>query len=330
MNLTRVNTVALSTFLFLSSFACQDDDGIDRGDRVEVPAQLTVNAENFVPEDVFVYKSTVYVSGFGNGTIQKFDVTKKDPVAEEIIQADATHPSRWGIAVDEGRQTLLNIANVAYGFDGNVSGSAKVVAYNLSDYREVASWTLPEATVGNSIVVANGYYYISDIGPNTRIIRLDPATGETIIKTDPALPSNGFGFGNLIVANDGLYGAVNNKMWYIALSGDGSFGEVSEVIGVDNVFSDGMTYAGNNTFYYAENDALNPENVGKVYKVTLTSTTEGTAALESNVTNNGSLNNPSGVFYASFNAKNYLFVNESQLFNQDASAPFKINVFEIN
>ena len=316
-----------SLIIVCSLVSCEGDDGNHGGDLI--PSQLVINKENFTPEDIFVYFNKVYVSGLGDGTIQEFDLLDKEPTATEIVTTDPERPSRWGLAVDKKRKELLNIANVAYAFDGNVSAPAKVYSYSLYNNRETSSWTLPEGTVGNSIVVSNGFYYISDIGPNTRIIRLDPETGETVIKTDELLPSNGFGFGNLIVANGGLYGAVNNAMWFIALNDDGSFGEVSQVTGLENVFSDGMTYAGNSTFFYAENDALNPEDVGKVFRVSLDSTTSGSAVLEDDVENNGNLDNPSGLFFKEILNKDYLFVNESQLFNQDAAAPFVINIFEI-
>lgn len=325
LNLTIMGLFIIGS---LSSCKATNDDSETPQPSAKVPSQLTVDKASFVPEDVLVYKNNVYVSGFGDGTIQKFDLTQNNPTAQEIVTADATNPSRWGLAIDESKQTLVNIANANYAFNGSVSAPAKVFAYKLSDHSQVSSWTLPAETVGNSIVVANGFYYISDIGPHTRIIRLNPNTGEITIKTDVLLPSNGFGFGNLIYANNGLYGAVNNKMWYIAINSNGSFGAVNEVTGLSNVFSDGMTWANNNTFYYAENDALDPSNVGKVWKVSLASTTTATSSLATDVTNNGSLNNPSGVFYTTLNGSNYLFVNESQLFNQTMTKPFKINIFK--
>lgn len=324
---------SLVTGLFLISslsYCNKTNDHLFSPPKVTVPNQLSIDKLNFVPEDVLVYKNKVYVSGFGDGTIQKFDLTKSTPTAEEIISTNANNPSRWGLAVDERKQTLLNIANVNYAFDGSVPAPAKVFAYKLSDNSQVSSWTLPDGTVGNSIVAVNGYYYISDIGPNTRIIRLNPNTGEMVIKTDILWPSLGFGFGNLIYANNGLYGGVNSKMWFIPIDVKGNFGTVSEVNGLSNVFSDGMAWAGDNTFYYAENDALNPLNVGKVWTVSLTSNITATAALTSKVTNNGSLNNPSGVFFTKINKQKYLFVNESQLLNQKTTPPFKINIFQVD
>ena len=323
----NLSLIGLVTISLMSS--CKKDEDENPAPSVVVPSQLNINKSSFTPEDVLVYNNNVYVSGFGDGTIQKFHLTQNPATAQEIITADADNPSRWGLAIDESKQTLLNIANVNYAFNGTVSGPAKVFAYKLSDHSKVSTWTLPSGTVGNSIVVANGYYYVSDIGPNTRIIRINPNTGEIIIKTDVLWPSNGFGFGNLIHANNGLYGAVNNKMWYVSLSSTGDLGTVSEVTGISNIFSDGMTWAGNNTFYYAENDALDAANVGKVWKVNLTSNTTATKTLSADVTNNGSLNNPSGVFYYSANDQKYLLVNESQLFNQTQTTPFKVNIFQL-
>ena len=146
--------------------------------------------------------------------------------------------------------------------------------------------------------------------------------------TTDAQWSNGFGFGGMIYANNGIYGVHGGKMWYIPVASNGDLGTVSEVTGISNVFADGMTWAGNNTIYYCENDAQNPANAGKVWKVTLSSNTAGTATLAS-IPNNGSLNNPSGIFYKEINSKKYLFVNESQIFNTPTT-PFKVNIHEIN
>jgi hypothetical protein len=326
----NLSLIALLSLSVLSSCKKEDDETTtDPAVTVTVPTQLSVNKTAFIPEDVLVYQNKVYVSGLGNGTIQQFDLTQASASAVEVVATDTDRPSRWGLAVDESKQTLLNIANVNYAFNGSVSGPAKVFAYKLSDHSIVTSWTLPANTVGNAIVVANGFYYISDIGPNTRIIRLNPNTGEIVIKTDALLPSNGFGFGNIIYANNGLYGSVNGKMYHIVLEANGNFGAVSEVTGLSNVQTDGMTWAGNNTFYYAYNDALDPSNAGKVWKVSLTSNTIATQTLATEVANNGSLNNPSGVFYTMLNNKKYLFVNESQLLSTTMAAPFKTYIVEI-
>jgi hypothetical protein len=309
-------------------FGCKDDNNNPKP-VVNVPSVLTINKAGFIPEDVLVYKNNVYVSGLGDGSIHKFDLTKTIQASEEILSAEEDLPSRWGMAVDESRQTLLNITNISYAFNGEVSRPAKVNAYKLGDHSKVASWTLPEGTVGNGILVANGFYYISDIGPHTRIIRLNPQTGEILIKTDALWPSSGFGFGNIIYMNGGLYGAVNQKMWFVPLDSRGDFGQVSEVTGLTNTFSDGMSKASNNVFYYAENDALDPENKGKIWKVSLTSPNAATASLATGINNNGSLNNPSGVFITTINEKNYLFVNESQLLNPDLVLPFKIMIYPL-
>ncbi len=323
MKKTKISLLVFSLFIGLPLASCDADDSVT----VTVPSQLTVSNPQFFPEDVLVYDNKAYVSGFGDGTIQKFDLTESTATAQQIVSAEnTTYTSSWGLNVDESRGTLLNLANAPYAFNGTVSAPCKVNAYKLSDNTKLSSWILPEKTVGNSIVVANGNYYIGDIGPATRIIKLDPKTGTTSIKTDTQW-SNGFGFGGMIYANNGIYAVHNGKMWYIPVASNGDLGTVQEVAGLSNVFADGMTWAGNNTIYYAQNDAQNPANAGIVWKVTLTSATSGTAT-KADIPNNGSLNNPSGVYYKEINGKKYLFVNESQIFNTP-TLPFKVNINQL-
>ena len=126
-----------------------------------------------------------------------------------------------------------------------------------------------------------------------------------------------------------LYAVHGGKLWNITLAGNGDLGTVTEVTGVSNVFADGMTWAGGNTLYYAENDAQNPANAGIVYKVTLNSNNISGTATQASIPSNGSLNNPSGINFQRINNKNYLFVNESQIFNTPIT-PFKVNIHEIN
>ena len=323
----------LKNFLFVTLVgllvsSCDKDDDNNPVVTVTVPSQLSVSNAQFFPEDVVVHDNKDYVSGFGDGSIQKFDLTQSTATAQQIATAEnSTYSASWGLNVDASKSTLLNIANAPYFFNGSVAAPAKVNAYKLSDNSKVSSWTLPTGTVGNSIVVANGFYYIGDIGPTTRIIKLNPNDGSTTIKTD-AQWSNGFGFGGMIYANNGIYGVHGGKMWYIPVASNGDLGTVSEVTGISNVFADGMTWAGNNTIYYCQNDAQDPANVGIVWKVTLTSNTAATAT-QASIPNNGSLNNPSGIFYKEINNKKYLFVNESQIFNTPTT-PFKVNIHEIN
>lgn len=320
--------LSVLAFTFIGLFSsCNKDDDNTPTVTVTVPSQLSISNAQFFPEDIAVYDNKVYVSGYGDGSIQKFDITQTSATAQQIASAEGNYTASWGLRVDESKGTLLNLANAPYYFNGTVSAPCKVNAYKLSDNSKINSWTLPSNTVGNSIIVANGYYYIGDIGPNPRIIRLDPNTGTTTIKTDPLWAATGFGFGGIVYGNNGIYGSLNGKLWYVPIDANGNFGTVSKVAGVSNVYADGMTWAGNNTIYYCENDAQNPANVGKVWKVSLSSNTAGTVTLAS-IPNNGSLNNPSGIFYKEINNKKYLFVNESQIFNTP-TLPFKVNIFEV-
>jgi hypothetical protein len=299
-----------------------------------IPSVLNINSNGFFPEDVHFYNGSAYVTGFGNGSLQKFDFTTANPTAQQIAAAtDATNSSRWGIAIDPTRNTILTLSNAQYFFNGNVAAPAKVEARDLTTNQLVNTWTLPAGTVGNSIVVAAGNYYIGDIGPTTRIIKLNPADGSTTIKTD-AQWNNGFGFGGMVfrttsLSTYALYAVHGGKLWNITLAANGDLGTVTEVTGISNVFADGMTWAGGNTLYYAENDAQNPANAGIVYKVTLNSNNISGTATQASIPSNGSLNNPSGVNFQRINNKNYLFVNESQIFNTPTT-PFKVNIHEIN
>ena len=301
--------------------SCNDDDD-SKPEVTVVPDQLTVSNSNFFPEDIYVYDNQVYISGLGDGSLQKYDLTQTPASIKQVAAAlDATYTSRWGIEVDAANKTIVSIVNAPYFFNGKVTAPAKIVSNKLSDYSQVASWTLPEGTVGNSIEIVNGYYYIGDFGPNPRIIKLDPKTGKTTIKTD-AQWTGLFGFGGIVAANNGLYAVQGGKMWYLPIDTKGDLGIPVAVSGLSNVFADGMTWADNNILYYATNDANNPANVGTVWKVTFTDKTTATIAKAS------SLNNPSGVFYTTINQKNYLLVNESQL-QTTPTLPFKVIVNEI-
>ena len=55
------------------------------------PSVLNINSNGFFPEDVQFYNGSAYVTGFGNGSLQKFDFSSANPTAQQIAAAtDAT------------------------------------------------------------------------------------------------------------------------------------------------------------------------------------------------------------------------------------------------
>lgn len=100
------------------------------------------------------------------------------------------------------------------------------------------------------------------------------------------------------------------------------------ISGISSIDADGITWAGNNTFYYAENDATDPSgNFGKVYKVELSDPTTATGSILRD-----GLNDSSGVWFFSNNDKDYLIILESQIgvfFGNNRDLPFNIEIIEL-
>lgn len=313
---------------FFSSCEKDDDNTIDE---LSIPSNLSIEDNDFFSEDVVFANNTVYVSGFGDGTIKSFDLTQETPTAQEFAAADSDYFSSWGLATDGN--VLLNILNNPNFQDITMNGPSKLVEYSLSTGAKTNEWDLPTNTIGNSVQIVNGKYYVCDWNPTARIIQIDPSTGTVnpswYTNTTDWDPATG-GLGGVIYNNDGgFYIAQGGKFWYLPITNDtpGTLEEVS-ISGISSIDADGITWAGNNTFYYAENDATDPSgNFGKVYKVELSDTTTATGSILKD-----GLNDSSGVWFFSIDDQDYLLILESQIgvfFGNDLELPFNIEIIEL-
>ena len=136
------------------------------------------------PEDVTAHDGFLYTSNYFSGAITRTELATGE---SSIFVAAATdvYSSAWGLRVDAANNRLLSIANQFYDFNPDNAQAGKVNAYDLSSGNLVGSWDLPTACVGNSIDVDNdGNYYVGDIGPDTRIIKIDPTTNEVTTWAD--------------------------------------------------------------------------------------------------------------------------------------------------
>ena len=269
------------------------------------------------PEDVTAHDGFLYTSNYFSGAITRTELATGE---SSIFVAAATdvYSSAWGLRVDAANNRLLSIANQFYDFNPDNAQAGKVNAYDLSSGNLVGSWDLPTACVGNSIDVDNdGNYYVGDIGPDTRIIKIDPTTNEvTTWADDSQWTDGGFGTGGMVFnKEDAFYVAHAGALWYVPLNEDGSAGTAVTVSltgtmaidGSATVNADGMVWAGANTIFYAENDVFVPGHNGIIHRVELSDATNGT---NSNFIQG--INDCSGVFFDSFEEQDYLYVNESQ------------------
>ena len=196
--------------------------------------------------------------------------------------------------------------------------------------------------MGNSIDIDNsGNYYIGDIGPDTRIIKIDPNTNEvTTWADDSQWTDGGFGTGGMVWnESDGFYVAHAGALWYVPQNMDGTAGAAEAVSltgttaidGSNAVNADGMTWAGNNTLFYAENDAFVPGWAGIVHRIELEDATTG---VNSNYIEG--INDCSGVYFGNFEGQDYLYVGESQFgvaFGVNfvpPSNPFCVKTYAVN
>ena len=293
------------------------------------------------PEDVVVYDGFLYTSNFFNGA-----VTQKNLETGELVEfvppATDIYSSAWGLGIDETNNQLLVIKNQPYDFNPANANAGRVVAYDIETRSMIGSWDLPAACVGNSIDVDNnGDYFIGDIGPDTRIIRIDPTTNEVVVWADDSQwTDGGFGTGGMVWnKSDGFYVAHAGELWYVPQNMDGSAGTAVSVSltgttaidGSSAVNADGMTWAGANTIFYAENDAFVPGWNGIVHRIDLADATNG---VNSNFIEG--FNDCSGVSFASFQDQDYLYVGESQFgvaFGVNfvpTSNPFCVKTYEVD
>lgn len=313
----------------LAAYSCGDDDSPAPAQTI-IPEDLSISSENFYPEDIIIIDNTVYASGFGDGTIKSFDLTKTNPPAEDFASAQTGFSQSWGLATD-GKVILNNVNNLNFmNFQGEGS---KLVEYNIADGSKTGEWAFPMGTTAQSVQIVDGTYYVGDFS-NPRVFKIDP--GSNTVKTDWFTtdaatwdPTKG-GLGGMIYnGKDGFYTSQGGKLWYIPLS-NGEAGSLQEVTvsGISNMDIDGISWAGENTIYYATNDAGDgTDDQGVLYKIVLSNNT--TAA--GSIVQSGFFNS-SGVWYLESQGKEYAFVAESQIavfLGATKESPFKIKVVEL-
>ncbi|MFM7204237.1 MAG: hypothetical protein ACKO6N_25945 [Myxococcota bacterium] len=223
-----------------------------------------------------------------------------------------------------------------------MSAQGELRAYDADTGSLKKTWKLPSGTVGNSLALGgDGAYYIGDIGPTARIVRIDPDDDTVSVWIEDAVSwgpevTGGFGLGGMDYnGKDAFYAVCARALWRVPVKSDGSAGTLEKVTVtldgnlVEAVLADGMSWAGDNTVYYAQNDVFLPGAQGTLYRLELTEPAEG----KLNVYQPG-LKDPSGVFVATLSGIRYVLVNESQyghLFGVDEGSPtlpFRVLVFE--
>ena len=307
----------------------QDDNTTAITPQLELPSNLTVTDQTFFPEDIVVENNVAYVSGLGDGSIRMFDLTTANPTAMTFAEAEVGYGQAWGLKSDG--TVLLSLLNNA-DFGGGMSGPAKLVAYNLASGVKIGEWDLPSGAIGHTVSIVDGKYYVGDFG-QPRIFEIDPASNTvndnwfSSTQWDPAISGMG---GIIYNGTDGFYASQGNKLWYLPISGGqpGTLQEVS-VSGLETIDADGISWNGvSNTLYYTTNDTGDPANVGTVYSVVFS---DAINAVGTEIANG--LDDTSGLWYFTSNAKRYLFVIESQfgaLFGlNDYEAPFNINIINL-
>ncbi|MEM9340100.1 MAG: hypothetical protein AAGA66_15300 [Bacteroidota bacterium] len=289
--------------------SCGDDDN-GSPVTIEVPDELTISDNDFFSEDIVIVNNTVYVSGLGDGTIKSIDLTVANPTAQPFADAEEGFAQSWGLASDG--TVLLNILNNPNFEDLSANGPSKLVAYDLASGAKTDEWALPSSSISNSVPIVDGKYYVCEWAPTPRIIEIDPATGAinenwfTSSEWDPTIS----GLGGVIYNGSGaFYISQGNKLWYLPIS-NGQPGTLAEVTvtGIDVIDADGITWDGNNTLYYATNDAFNPEDDGTVYQVTFSDNVTATGSVLAS-----GLDDTSGVWYLNNNGEEYVFILESQM-----------------
>ncbi len=277
------------------------------------------------PEDVTEHNGYLYTSNYFNGSITQKSLSTGE-VVTFVPAATDSFSSAWGLRIDVANNRLLSIANRPYDFNPSNAKAGKVNAYDLSSGALVDSWDLPSGCVGNSIDLDNdGNYYIGDIGPDTRIIKINPTSNQVDTWADDSQwTDGGFGTGGMVWnKKDGFYVAHAGALWYIPQQSDGTAGTATMVTlagttaidGSSLVNADGMTWAGSSTIFYAENDVFTPGWNGIVHRIELSDATNGT-----NTNYIEGINDCSGVYFSKFDGQDYLLVNESQF-----GVPFGIN-----
>ncbi|WP_425145178.1 hypothetical protein [Deinococcus sp.] len=295
------------------------------------PLPAVLNIGDTAPEDLTVSGSTAYVSSISDGSVIRLDLNRGGAATTFVPAAGDAYRSAWGLRVVPGRNWLLSIQNQPYDFNPAHARASRLAAYDLGSGAKVASWNLPEGMVGNTVELdPAGNFYVGDIGPKPRIVRIDPATGSvTPWATSPLWQEGGFGIGGMAWGGAGLYASHNNALWYIGQNPDGSAAAPKpvKIAGDPVIFADGMTWTGG-SIIYAENDVLVPGAHGSVFQVSFsTPTTAARTLLRTD------LRDPSGVAVATVGGQASVLVAESQMgfaFGVDQgepSRPYQIRVF---
>ena len=328
------NKIFLFCVLFCSMttfVSCTDDDPTPEP-TIQVPSSLTIDDAGFYPEDIVIANNIVYLSGFGDGTVRSIDLTQTNPTAQLFAAAETGFSQGWGLKSD-GNVLLSLLCNAD--FTGGAPGPSKLVQYSIATGEKTGEWTLPDNTIGHTVSIVDGKYYVGDFA-NPRIIEVDPATGTvddswfTSSQWDPSIDGN---LGGIIYDNNGgFYAYLGFQMWYIPIS-NGQAGTMQQVnitgLSGDQINVDGITWVeSQNTLYYASNDTGNPENVGTVYKLVFSDNTTATGSVVAT-----GLDDTSGVWYLNNDGAEYLFVCESQfggLFGINSfDPPFNIEIINL-
>ncbi len=253
------------------SFATIDDPNlIEVGQQIWIPTSGTVTStgiaapgDQFFPESVAVHDGYAYVSAFFTGEVQKINLATG--ATEPLVETGTDGViAGWGLWYDNANDVLLACGNKNFvpGLQTEINSAR---AINPSTGAIVESWDLPEGTACNSILTdAEGNIYLSDVGTNASIVKIDRITGEAITwADDPAWENeSGFGVGGLIWDGaDNLYASAGGPLYRIPINADGAAGTPVQqtLLDVDGnelpgLGFDGFVWAGNGTMYGAAFD----------------------------------------------------------------------------
>lgn len=332
--LTNFKNLSLAIAALSIMVSCAKDKHVATPEIIpDLPPTIRIGA-NASPEDVKVYDGFLYTSNFFSGAITRI---KLNDLSTSTFVPAATngYTSGWGLNIIPSKKWLISVASKPYDFNpANAVGLMSVVnAYNISTGALEKSWSMPARSVGNSLDIDNsGNIFVSDVGPDARILKIDIATNVVSVWADGTnFTDGGFGVGGMVFnKTNGFYYSQNKKLFYVGVKADGT---ASESVAVNTagkeVDADGMTWAGNNTIFYNFNDVFVAGAHGITGKVVLSNATTGT-----NTNYQTGLSDCSGVFYSQYGNANYLFVCESQYgfaFGIDAGMatnPYIIKVYK--
>ena len=304
-----------------SSTSDGDSDDETGGDPAIIPDELLFRGP-FSPEDVTADENRVFVSNINTGEVVVYDLTEGSETPETFIPPSSpedTRPQAWGMRVDGQRGWLYVLYNPPWNFQTVPDAAGELRAYNVETGGLEQTWELPTGTIGNAVVLdKEGRAYVGDIA-GARILQIDPdSEAPATVWADDFPAVGGVTLGGLTYDGEGsLYGTHNsaNLFYRIDIGANGEAGAVEEVSitgangPLSRIASDGMSFAGENTIFYAENDAITPGPAGTVYRIELDN--DGTSGSATPVIAN--LRDPSGVFVAELNQQPILLVAESFL-----------------